>query len=163
MHRSVSSLTVAFLMISACGGKVATDPTEGSAFGTPTGGSSVPPSVASTQQELMDRWNVADAMIVSNYDFQWSSYTEFPHPTLKGGSTEAYQAFAMVLLDFLTQNDDFAFLANNHLFTVPLEADFANGQEGLITTFEALATEFASDPNEPWATQTEFASLRGMM
>jgi hypothetical protein len=111
----------------------------------------------------MDRWNAAAAMIVSNYDFQWPQYTEFPHPTFKGGSIEAYQTFAVVFLHFLTQGDNFTFLASNNLFTLSLEADYANGQVGLTTTFEDLATEFASDPNEPAATQMEFASLRAMM
>jgi hypothetical protein len=63
-----------------------------------------------------------------------------PHPTFKGGSVEAYHQFALVLVAFYERGDNFAYLAQNHLFNYPLSS------HGLITTFlDLTALVLASD------------------
>ena len=47
---------------------------------------------------------------VDGFDFGWTTFNQFPHPTFKGGSAEAYQAFAKVLLAFFDNGDNFDFL-----------------------------------------------------
>ena len=88
------------------------------------------------EQELMSRWNVvADGLMVQGFNFRWDTFDTFPHPTFKGGgSTEAYQAFAAVLIAFFERDDNFDFLARNKAFTFPLSSF------GLMTTFEDLTT-----------------------
>jgi hypothetical protein len=97
------------------------------------------------QQELMDRWNaVVDQQPPGDFDFHWRAYDQFPHPTFKGGSAEAYRAFAVALLAFLEARDDFDFLARNHLFRTPLVAATVSGQGNAVTTFAALAASLSS-------------------
>ncbi len=92
----------------------------------------------------MDRWNAAVSAAGSGIDFHWLEYDQFPHPTFKGGTEEAYGQFAAVLLQFFQQGDDFAFLANGNLFTTPLLYVFPSGQVGIDTSFEQLAMQFSS-------------------
>ena len=108
-----------------------------------TGG---PGSVDATtiDADILTRWNaIADAQ-ASTFDFHWGEVDQFPHPTYKGGTAEAYRAFADVLLAFFAAGDNFAFLSAHHRFDVPLRYVFPSGQSGLDTSFRALATSFAS-------------------
>src|SRR5688500_13277717 len=57
-----------------------------------------------------------------HWTFFWDEINHFPHPTYKGGSEQAYQAFGQVLVDFL--EDEFSYLKNHHLFTYPLIYQF---------------------------------------
>jgi len=124
-------LVVAVAVAGACDGRT---PIESSATG---GGSG-------DQPELMARWNAAVDVTPSSFDFHWTAFTQFPHPTFEGGTAAAYQAFATVLLAFFQRGDDFDFLARNHLFTLPLVHVSPNGTGELATSFQALATYFAS-------------------
>lgn len=96
--------------------------------------------------EASTRWNaVADGMtfpipMFGNVNFHWS-VGSFPHPTFKGGSAEAYGAFAGVLLAFLQRGDNFDFLIKNQL--VGAELRFAERNN---PTFEKLLEQF-SQPN----------------
>jgi hypothetical protein len=75
-------------------------------------------------------------------DFHWQEVDEFPHPTFKGGTAQAYGQFASILLAFLQGNFDF--LAQNHLFTMELRDNTTSGQGGVVTSFEQLADSFSS-------------------
>jgi hypothetical protein len=102
------------------------------------------PDPAQVRAELMARWNAAADSVPATLDFHWSTFDQFPHPTYKGGTVEAYQQFAVVLLAFFHAPGNFGFLAQNHLFTLHLTYVFPSGQVGLDTTFQQLATTFAS-------------------
>src|SRR5579859_7569022 len=54
------------------------------------------------QEELMARWNaVGDGVVVQGFgNFHWGNFDQFPHPTFKGGSVEAYTRFGEALLAF---------------------------------------------------------------
>jgi len=67
-----------------------------------------------------------------------------PPPDFQGGSAEAYQAFAEILVAFYQAGDNFDFLANNHLFQTPLRDVLASGQES-DWTFEQLTTDLSED------------------
>jgi hypothetical protein len=100
---------------------------------------------AVTQAALMMRWNAAAAAAdTEGFDFGWTSYDQFPHPTYKGGSPQAYGGFANVLLLFFQSGDNFDFLARNHLFSTRLRYIFPSGQSGLDTSFQELAAFFSS-------------------
>jgi hypothetical protein len=98
---------------------------------------------------------------VTTYPFSWNPFDQFPHPTYRGGSAEAYGEFAQVLLAFFQLGDDFDFLARNCLFRAPLYATMANGDHGQGWTFEGLAAYFASGVygNTPEATRLALAAF----
>jgi hypothetical protein len=104
---------------------------------------------AKAELEMVSRWNaVADGLPadVPNFGkvtFHWDG-SHFPHPTFKGGSGEAYGAFAQVLLAFFKQGDNFDYLAANHLFTVNLRSGIPGGPNGPDTgwTLAQLADRF---------------------
>lgn len=95
-------------------------------------------------QEVMRRWNLVVDDGSWTIDFHWRQVNQFPHPTFKFGTAEAYGQFASVLLAFFERDDDFDFLARNHLFEIELRADTLSGQGGVVTSFEALADYFSS-------------------
>jgi outer membrane murein-binding lipoprotein Lpp len=111
--------------------------------------------MAKLQTEMMNRWNaVAGGMNFpignfgnGNINFRWSQVGNFPHPTFKGGSAEAYGAFAQVLVAFLKAGDNFNFLAENHLFTAELQTTVAGGSgKGTGWSFAKFAEQFSA-PN----------------
>ena len=92
----------------------------------------------------MARWNATATAGDTAFDFRWATFNQFPHPTFKGGSADAYRAFAVVLLGFFQARDNFDFLTRNQLFTLHLTYVFPNGAIGFDTSFQALATAFAA-------------------
>ncbi len=100
--------------------------------------------------DLLSRWSaVADGVTVQSFgNFHWGNFDQFPHPTFKGGSAEAYQAFAGLLVAFYEHGDNFDFLTNNRLFRISLHYVTASGQPGSEWTFEGLTSQFA---NNDWA------------
>jgi hypothetical protein len=146
-------------------------PSSGSGSGQPGGngsaggGSSATTGVdtAGVQQELLARWNAAAGASGVAIDFRWPAFDQFPHPTFKGGTAEAYQEFAVVLLTFFRQGDDFDFLARNNLFMLTLSDVFPSGQHGIDTSFLKLAISFSSPdsfgniPADAQAALKEFA------
>jgi hypothetical protein len=124
----------------------------GAGAGQPTGnassggGSTTATTVdtAGVQQELLARWNAAADASHPTIDFHWPAFDQFPHPTYKGGTVEAYQEFARVLLTFFQSGDDFDFLARNNLFTLTLSDVFPSGQHGIDTSFLMLAMYFSA-------------------
>ncbi len=69
------------------------------------------------ETELLRRWNVAatGVTVTGNWDFKWTSTTEFPHPTYRGGSPEAYTKAAIVLTRLLKQSGTRDFLEHECL------------------------------------------------
>lgn len=96
------------------------------------------------EQDLLARWNAAASAAEVAFDFHWATFNQFPHPTFKGGSAEAYRAFAAVLLAFFQAGDNFEFLTRNQLCTFHLVYVFPNGGIGFDTSFQALAMAFAA-------------------
>jgi hypothetical protein len=86
--------------------------------------------------ELMARWNATvdsvNVTVTGFGDFRWTVVDQFPHPTFKGGSEESYTLFAFVLVTFYEQDDNFDYLAQNHLFKQNI------GMFGGTTTFQLL-------------------------
>jgi hypothetical protein len=97
-----------------------------------------------TTEEVMKRWNASAGKVTvtppdfAKVDFQWKAAGQFPHPTFKGGSAEAYGAFAEAYLAFLRAGDNFDYLAKNGLF----DAKFGFGGTGKVS-FRELAEQFA--------------------
>src|SRR5262249_9192083 len=77
--------------------------------------------------------------------FMWTTFEQFPHPTFKGGSEQAYQTFADLLVAFYGRDDNFAFLANNHLFRIPLRYTISGSQGGTSWQFEKLTDDFLAN------------------
>jgi hypothetical protein len=101
---------------------------------------------AEVQAELLKRWNaVADAPGGGAFNFKWADYGNFPHPTFRGGSGEAYGAFAKVLVAVLKTGDNFEFMAKNELFTAELRTSVPGGSlKGTGWTFAGFARQFAA-------------------
>jgi hypothetical protein len=78
-------------------------------------------------------------------DVQWVACDQFPHPTFKYGTPEAYQCFAQAFIRFFDQPGNFEFLADNHLLGIRLLYRFSSGKIGIDTSFLELATQL-SDP-----------------
>jgi len=110
---------------------------------SPVDGGTSGTATSALEQEIVVRWNQAAQSVPTSFTFTWT-FNQFPHPTFKGGSQEAYGEFAQVLLAFFQRGDDFDFLARNCLFRVPFYAVMANGDRGQGWTFEDLAAYFAS-------------------
>jgi len=120
-----------------------------------------PVDTPEVRQSLLARWNAVAGTPVDGFNFFWSTFDQFPHPTFKGGSAEAYQAFAKVLLAFFDAGDNFDFLAQNHLFKLHLIYVFPSGQTGVDTNFEALAMYLTNSdgfPNVPADTRNALAA-----
>jgi hypothetical protein len=116
--------------------------------------------------DILTRWNAIADKQASTFDFHWSVVDQFPHPTYKGGTAEAYRAFAEVLLAFFAAGDNFDFLSAHHRFDVPLRYVFPSGQIGLDTSFRKLATSFASPASFgdiPLATRTRLQGFADRM
>jgi hypothetical protein len=89
-----------------------------------------------------------DVPIVGKANFKWTEYGNFPHPTFRGGSAEAYAAFAKVLVTFLQKGDNFEYLAKNGLFTTELETTVPGGSlKGTGWTFAGFVKQFANPKN----------------
>jgi hypothetical protein len=114
------------------------------------------------QQDLMTRWNaVADGVAIPSgfgfdVDFKWEAFDQFPHPTFKGGSEEAYRGFADILIAFYEKDDNFDFLIKNKCFSITLRYVFTGGQDGFRTSFAQLTDEFSQND---WMTAETRAKL----
>jgi hypothetical protein len=100
----------------------------------------------SLENDIVSRWNAVADGRTSNINFHWGAFDQFPHPTFKFGTAEAYGEFAEVLAGFFERDDNFEFLADNELFEVRLRNVFHSGQIGIDTSFEELAIYFSSNP-----------------
>jgi hypothetical protein len=120
-------------MVCALGG-----PVIGCGGGEPQGQSSATVS-AEVQQDLMARWNaVAGGITPEGWNFHWDPFANFPHPTFKGGSAEAYTAFAKILLAFYEKDDTFGYLESNKLFDMTLQVSYADGKVAFETSFTKI-------------------------
>ena len=103
---------------------------------------------AEAQQDLMKRWNAeADGVVVPGGfgGFTWEAFDQFPHPTFKGGSQEAYQRFVEILIAFYEKGDNFDFLTTNKCFSIKLRYVFPSGQNGFETSFAQLTEDFSQN------------------
>jgi hypothetical protein len=128
---------------------------------TSTTAPTAPVDTQEVQQSLLARWNAVASAPVDGFDFRWSTFNQFPHPTFKGGTAEAYQAFAKVLLAFFDHGDNFDFLTRNRLFELHLIYVLLSGQNGFDTNFEALAVYLTNSdgfPNVPADTRNALAA-----
>jgi hypothetical protein len=131
-----------------------------------TAGSSSAEDATMVDAEILTRWNEIADQQASTFDFHWSEVDQFPHPTYKGGTAEAYRAFAEVLVAFFAAGDNFDFLSAHHRFDVSLRYVFPSGQNGLDTSFRGLATSFASPASFgdiPPATRTRLQGFADRM
>jgi hypothetical protein len=156
-------IIAASALLAACGPGNESAPAPASGVDVSASAASAPPSsnplpdavTASAQPardlaEVVARWNtVADQSPVDlPAPFGRVTFTcdgeHFPHPTFKGGSAEAYGAFANVLLAFLQRDGNFDLLAANRLFTVNLRSGVP-GPQGPDSgwTFESLLQDFS--------------------
>jgi hypothetical protein len=124
------------------------DPTTGTDT-TTTPAPTAPVDTQEVQQNLLARWNAVASAPVDGLDFRWSTFNQFPHPTFKGGTAQAYQAFAKVLLAFFDRDDNFDFLTRNRLFKLQLIYVLPSGQIGVDTNFEALTVYLTNDAGFP--------------
>ena len=113
---------------------------------------------AEAQQDLMTRWNtVAEGVVVPGFGgFKWEGFDQFPHPTYKGGSEEAYRSFAEILIAFYEKGDNFDFLTKNKCFSITLRNVFPSGQVGIETSFAQLTEDFS---NNDWMSAETRAKL----
>jgi hypothetical protein len=100
---------------------------------------------AALEEEMRTRWNAVAAAAANvplpnfgQVNFTWRGPDAFPHPTFKGGSKEAYTAFAKVLVAFLETGDNFEFMQKNGLFTAEIGFGL-NGKVKLGEFAESLA------------------------
>jgi hypothetical protein len=122
-----------------------------------TSPTTTPVDTQEVQQSLLARWNAVASTPVDGFDFGWTTFNQFPHPTFKGGTAEAYQAFAKVLLAFFDSGDNFDFLTRNRVFELHLINVLPSGQNGLDTNFKALAAYLTNSdgfPNVPAETRS---------
>jgi hypothetical protein len=101
------------------------------------------PTAEKAMAEAMARWNKAAEGVtvagpIGKVGFTWEA-DRFPHPTFKGGSAEAYGAFARVLVKFLDGKDNFEFLADSNLIAAPLRY----GDMKVDWTFGKLISQLA--------------------
>jgi hypothetical protein len=106
-------------------------------------------SLDQAKQDMVTRWNETVANNPSNFassgfSFIWPTFEQFPHPTFRGGSAEAYQEFARLLLIYTQTGDNFDFLAVNGLFDVELRDASVSGSAD-FGTLRGLVNQFASD------------------
>ncbi len=97
-------------------------------------------SLTAEQQEgLMARWNAVatGVMTADGFDFKWQSFDQFPHPTFKGGSQEAYAKFADILVALYQRDDNFQYMSDNRLFRATMRYVFQGPSSAppLETTF----------------------------
>jgi hypothetical protein len=120
-----------------------------------------PVDTQEVEESLLARWNAVAGAPVDGFDFRWTTFNQFPHPTFKGGTAEAYQAFSKVLLAFFDHGDNFDFLTRNRLFKLHLIYVLPSGQNGFDTNFEALAVYLTNGdgfPNVPADTRNALAA-----
>jgi len=76
---------------------------------------------------------------------QLADVRPFSAPDLQGGIAGGLPGLSAVLANFFEADDNFAFLAKNHLFGLRLRYIFPSGQIGIDTSFAELAATFSSD------------------
>jgi hypothetical protein len=101
------------------------------------------------QQGLMARWNTVAAGVTAEggFHFRWDSFDQFPHPTFKGGSIDAYRRFADILVALYEKDDNFQYLSDNRLFRATLRfvAPTGSSAPAVETTFETMTSILLSD------------------
>jgi hypothetical protein len=134
-----SLFLVSFLSIAAnaCGGSVAVDPAHDTSA----------PSATSVES-LRERWNAAAATVqlapsLHGFSFEWTA-TAFPCPTFRGGSPDAYEAFATILVRFFATGDNLAFAKANHLLTARFSDGLASSSGGTTYSLQEMTAELSA-------------------
>jgi hypothetical protein len=89
---------------------------------------------------LRERWNTAAKTVHASIpgsalDFTWTP-SAFPAPTFRGGSHEAYEEFAEILILFYSTGDNLTFAKANGLLTQPFSDGLSEHSGG--TTYTLL-------------------------
>ena len=101
-------------------------------------------------EQTMIRWNVAAEGVTipgplgTESDLLWDDENQFPYPTFKGGSAEAYEKFSSVFVRFFDTGDNLAYLKSQDLLDVPLLYIMPGGNTAASDSFRDLATRFSS-------------------
>jgi hypothetical protein len=104
-----------FLLLSlalvACGRTELSFESDGGVDGGVTRNPPVPASCPSVSDSaFLAKWNdAAQGVTASGRDFQWSAPDDFPHPTYRGGSMDAYTKAAGIVTRLLAQSDTACF------------------------------------------------------
>jgi hypothetical protein len=148
--RWIAAALLVLTPVSGCGARSGDDPTN-----DPTTLS------VEAQQDLMTRWNAAaDGVVISGgFTFSWEAFDQFPHPTYKGGTKEAYWGFAEILIAFYEKGDNFDYLTRNKYFSITLGHIFPSGQMGVQTSFAQLTEDFSNNDWIPAATRDKLATF----
>ncbi len=145
------SLLLVLSMLSGCyDSKVLGEGTGGAGSPSTTTGLTATEGAESAQTvelKMMARWNGIVQTHPSSFDaqwpFDWTRWNQFPHPTYKGGSLEAYQRFAQLLLAYLGESDIFVYLQQHQGFYIRLLYVFDSGSVGMDTSLRELVSFFA--------------------
>jgi hypothetical protein len=137
----------ALTLMQACGGNAANEDAQ--------------TAPAEVQQDLMTRWNaVAETVDVGDFGtFKWEGFDQFPHPTFKGGSEQAYQLFAETLVAFYERADNFEYMTTHKCFSITLRYVFSSGQTGFQTSFAALTDDFSRNDWIPGETRDKLIAF----
>jgi len=108
-----------------------------------------PSSTASPEQteSLRNRWNTAAKGIEgtsgSSLDFTWTEKA-FPAPTFRGGSPQAYEQFAEILIAFYSTGDNLEYAKSNGLLTQPFSDGLDPSHGGTTYTLKDITTELTT-------------------
>lgn len=112
------------------------------------------------EAELLKRWNTAVAAAGERNNYLWQSFDNFPHPTYKGGSDEAYAEFAKVLSTFVSDKTNVDFARKNGIFDIALKANGVTmGFGKKSTTLKSLCRMLSNNPSLTGAQRQTLSSL----
>jgi hypothetical protein len=138
-----TALLLATLLVSSMGSSIVA-----------CGGKSTDASTAPTAQQIDDlreRWNAAAKTIhassSNDFDFTWTE-AAFPAPTFRGGSPEAYEEYAEILILFYSTGDNLEFAKSSGLLTHPFGDGLASRSGGSTWSLQGMTTSLTS-PTPP--------------
>jgi hypothetical protein len=122
------------------------------------GRSGLPPVDPDVQTGLLARWNAAVDATHPAIDFHWTELQNFPAPTFRGGSSEAYSQFAAVLVRFFQTDGNLMFLGDNELLDVSFDSGPAASMQTTVT-LRGLARDMMSSSLVDDADKSELAAI----
>jgi hypothetical protein len=122
------------------------------------GRSGLPPFDPDVQTGLLARWNAAVDATHTSIDFHWTELQDFPHPTFRMGSSEAYSQFAAVLVRFFQTDGNLMFLEDNELLDMSFDSGPAVTMPTTVT-LRGLARDMMSSSLVDDADKTELGAI----
>lgn len=117
-------------------------------------GGAVCAPVSNADAELKRRWNLSADAVPTTNDFHWTG--DFPHPTYRGGTPEAYREAADVLLHFWRASGNLDFVTCEGL----LDRSYPKGVNTGTTSLGAFTRQLADFTNfVPDAQRAELTQL----